>query len=614
MEHVLLVYPETEGISVPDFWEGFDSHRDTILAALHKTPPGAGLRGILNPLGSTSKLTDNFGQFVPGSPMFQVEFAAYLQANYRSFETVMRAWAMATSDQHDIQALARLVPLWNGTRGVGLLWDPKTDKTYACDKSKSPIWRDIAQVISNATHRRLKNLVQSIRSECDVPVLQDWIGWSALYEGTSDAINGIGVRMDSVNPITVADSAGRGLSTVLRWGKPGWLLASSVTMNESTKDEAMIQTAVNNLGAFGIRGAFFSGLDATGLKSLGSVASSGSKAILDSGSVIPLFYPENATNPAVPMQLPGGKWWLPTPANGGRIDYGSQFYGYSYQAGGQSFTAIWRNGPPARVKLKSKDAKQMIVTTTDGSDPKPKFAKGALEVTIGETPVVVTGSDDPPVPDEAYVETILKFDDMLRVADARKADTTEQKYYFDEMRNRFNESPWPSFVVLRDQFWRLNMKLAPFTWIEAELCRDHTFGEVLPDPSCSAGGCLSLRTMIPPSGFGYYAEFVVNVRNIDDQEVWVAARIPAGQEQGISVTVAGLKMPLVGPPVSRYGAGFGWYRLGTVKLNGSLTHVRMQIDRANGCDIAVDVIGLFPGTFRPNGVTMPEVMKTASKK
>jgi len=65
-------------------------------------------------------------------------------------------------------------------------------------------------------------------------------------------------------------------------------------------------------------------------------------------------------------------------------------------------------------------------------------------------------------------------------------------------------------------------------------------------------------------------------------------------------------MHLTGDPLSLYGAGFGWYKLGTTRIAGNMTKLRVQFDTAGNAEIAIDTFLVTPGNFKPNGVTPPD--------
>jgi hypothetical protein len=72
-EHVLLIYPEMTSAEQPDYWEELDGHRDALLSSLKRNELGAGLRGIVNPLGRTVDLPGRDLDFVPTSRYFRME-------------------------------------------------------------------------------------------------------------------------------------------------------------------------------------------------------------------------------------------------------------------------------------------------------------------------------------------------------------------------------------------------------------------------------------------------------------------------------------------------------------------------------------------------------------
>ena len=114
LEQVMLIYPRMRSLEQPDLWDALDEHRDRLLATLRNHAPGAGLRGIVNPLGRLAAWTKLDPHFVPTGPYFRFEFAAFLKAKYHSLETAMKAWSMAASDIDSFERLARLAPLWSG--------------------------------------------------------------------------------------------------------------------------------------------------------------------------------------------------------------------------------------------------------------------------------------------------------------------------------------------------------------------------------------------------------------------------------------------------------------------------------------------------------------------
>ncbi|MFN3730234.1 MAG: hypothetical protein ACK4XJ_11015 [Fimbriimonadaceae bacterium] len=605
IEHTMLIFPETTGGALPDYWDRFDDHRDGLLSVLRDKRPGPGLRGIVNPGGVVSRLVDLNPSYVPTSPAFRIELANFIQEKYTSVDTLTKGWAMRQSDQLKFEEFARLVPLWSETRGVGQLWDPVTDRLYPADRRRSAIWTDIRQVIARAANRRMRNLVNAIRAEVDVPVMQEWMGWSSMVEGRGNVMDGIGVRAVGSSPNALIETMAPAAGTILRWSRPGWLIATRVDLGSDLVDDESLQRIVEILGGIGTRGFFVRTQSANQDRIVASTSLHGSRAFADLGRITPLFFPENAANPAVAMQLPGGRWWLPSPIRGNRIDFGDTYDGYRYEDFGETTTVMWRNAAPARVKLRAPDPKAVSIASIDGSDLQPRLHRNSIEVTLGPSPVIITGVKEPPVPEDAYTATKTSFEAMSREAETKKLNVVELQHYYRQATTEFDDTPWTSFTLLRTMWWRLNEALGNYVWAEFETVRDHNFSEVMPDHSASGGNVLSLRSALASPENGHYAEFLMPVRSNQDQEVWLAARIPPGLERFVQVTVGGQVLQPEGPSVGRYGSGFGWYRLGTTRVAGASTRVRLQVDAPAAAAMSFDAILFTPDRFVPNGVRMP---------
>lgn len=69
--------------------------------------------------------------------------------------------------------------------------------------------------------------------------------------------------------------------------------------------------------------------------------------------------------------------------------------------------------------------------------------------------------------------------------------------------------------------------------------------------------------------------------------------------------IGGQLLTIGGPPARRYGQGFAWYKLGTTKLAGGTSRIRVQVPRPLGGNFAIDVILLTPVPFTPNGFVRP---------
>jgi len=615
IEHVLLVYPEMTSIEQPDYWEILDTERDELLGSLRKHTPGAGLRGIVNPIGRGLATLGKEARFVPTSPYFRMEFSAYLEEKYKNLDTLLKSWSMSASTFSQIDdktrkyvttfsALAKLIPLWTSTRGIGAMLDPETNKIYLCDSKLSQVWSDIAQVINTAGDRRFARIVPAIRSIVDVPVLQDWLGWASPYETRKPSIDGVGMRASGTTQSSLAETGSRAASSILRWPSHGWLVTTELDLGTAADASAQLAGDLDDLSSMGARGVFVKADTPALVKKVADEARQrSSDTSLMNRSPLPIFFPENAYNPAVPQKLPGDHWWLPTPADGNRIDLGSLFYAYRSGLNDGTFT-LWTKAP-GRYKLHILNAKNVHFRTLDGSDPMPKLNKDTVEVSLNQFPLIITGTMEVPVPEFASIETVQQFKVMMSIAQRNHGDADEDEMVFNQALIGFERNPGGSFEVMRKEYWKLADKVASYTWIEAERYTDSNFSEAVINPGCSGGRALALRTLIPPGPGGYYAEYRVQVRSKEEQQVWISAKVPPERRNDVSVLVGGQQMRLSGEPLSIYGGGYGWYKLGTTRLAGNMATIRVQVDSAGNSELGVDAILLTPGEFQPNGVTPP---------
>ncbi len=615
IEHVLLVYPEMTSIEQPDFWDAMDAHRDSLLSSLKRNPAGAGLRGIVNPLGRCLSLPGREPRFVPTSSYFRMEFRNYLEDKYKNVEALLRTWSMKSSDltvldnQKRMTAtfdqFARLIPLWTETRGVGAMLDPTTDKVYTCDQNRSKAWDDIAEVINAAGERRFRRFVPAIRSIDDVPVIQDWLGWAAPYETPRPIVDGIGMRAFGTSQSSLTDSGSRATSSILRWSSHGWLVTTDLDLGGSPDALSQLPLVLDDIGSLGAKGVFVHADTPALIKAVSEEAAKrSSDTSLSTSSPLPVFFPENAYNPAVPQRLPGGHWWLPCPADGDRIDLGSLFFAYRLKLDSGT-VAIWTK-KPGRYRLRFMTPRAPHFQTLDGSDPEAKVSKNAVEVTLTEFPLLITGTDELPIPEVSFIETVDRFKSMFAVGQKYWHDVDQEEFSFGDYVAGFDRNPGGCFNQLRRLYWKLGLKIAPYTWLEGERTSETNFSEVLKIPGCAASGALSLRTPVPPGAEGYYAVYPLAVKTKENQDVWMAAKIPAERRSDVSITVGGQVLRIEGEPVSLYGSGFGWYKMGTTRFAGSMSKLRVQVDTPGTSEIVIDTILVTPETFRPNGVNPPD--------
>lgn len=600
--HVALFYPVVRDLQTPDFWEGFDGHRDTLLNSLKTKTLGAGFRGIIDPMGSVAQFPTPDIMFVPRSPIFAIEMQQFLQEKYGAVETCIRAWSIGAHDITTWEQLARLVPLWSDTKGVPSLWDPVRDRIYPSDRERSTAWGDVRSVLRTTATRRYTRLVQAIRQIVDVPVIQTWGGWTGPYDSAQTGVAGVGTAFQASNISDVIESVSRPSSTVLQSAHGQVLM---VTGLEIAKDARLdLETAYLDLKSMGVRGWFFRTNDPA---KLGEVAGLAKRHRGDTGDAgwkpKPLFYPEGARNPAMPVKLFGGTWMLPSPAAGNRLELGSTLKGYFYSGAPRPYTVIWATGQPVETKLFMGDPKSVKVEALDGSEVRIRVRKDSIELTITETPLIFSGIQDVPVPEISYEENVLMMTALFANFSLMVDPGGDQEFLFAQNTSAFKRNPIGGYTALIKQFNTLLPKAAPYMWIEAERSPESNFGEPRYVPGASNSDCLVLESKLSTSK-GYFARFPLRPRQVTEHEFWIAADIPPALRDSVALVVGGTVLKITEPPVSFYGMGLAWYKLGRATMSAQ-TEVRLLVSREVSSPIKVDVLVASPTPFSPDGSRMP---------
>lgn len=603
-EQVLLLYPQMKTLGVPDFWDGFDQRRDSVLRALKQAKPGPGLRGIVNPLGTVVDFPDRTNGSIPTSPLFQLEFESRLTERYRAIPNLTRAWGMGTNDIENFHQASRLVPLWAGSRGVGALWDPKTRKVYSADQLRSEIWNDIRETIAGSVDRRMNRLVQAIRQAADVPVIQEWAGWDGPYTLKSQMMAGTGGKIDAATFETLDSSASEPASTVLRRGS-GVLMATSIALPGGDDRRLSLQDIVRETEDMGYRGWFFQPGKDGDLAEIASLAASRSNDTAAAGMPVQaLFYPLGAHNPAQPSRVPGTRmWWLPSPGEGDKIDFGSGILGYRVSGGREPLVALWTRSGARKVRLRAREPKALVFRTIDGSNPDIKVAKKHVEVTLTTSPLLVINPSELPVPEESAVEVSELIKKLIEVYQLRVDAGGAETFQMRENLRVFEDNPGPAYLALVDQLRRLLARAAPFVWIEGEAVREHTFSDIVSAQGASAGRVIRLDSRLPAPEKGYTLSFQYELPAAKTVKVWVAARVSDEAAQGLRMTAQGDSTREIGAPVEAYGDGFAWRCLGDLVLSHGQNNIKLYADRPGLVDI--DVLVLADDGFKPEGGMIP---------
>ncbi len=599
LEHVLLLYPRLQGQAGLDLWEQFDQVRDSFIRTLSQHKLGPGCRGILNPVGHMTTFPTMDSQVVPTSRLFQLEFEAFLRTKYTSPLTCLRAWQIRSPDFENFEILSRLVPLWSKVRGVSKFLDPVTNKLYDTDNKRSTAWRDINSFIYESAKSRYSKFVSSIQSTWNVPVYQDWHGWGGVYAESRSELQGVSVNLDATIRPQNLDSMAGAVSTVSSWGRPGLSLAGKVTF----PDGADLSAIVEDVQSLGSQACYFATSDPVAVAQI-ALLSKGAASKAAPVGIRPVFYPDAFRNPGVVSRIGAGRWWLPGSANGERVDLGSSYGCYRYD-GNEAYFLLWRTADTKRVKLRSSSPKTLIVQSLDGAQVDVRVSKNAVEFELGSTPVKILGSEEPPAPEDSFAEASNNLGAFFAAHTNSIPNADSEALLLRDLLSEYSRSPGFSVTEMHNMLRRIAIGTSKFLWIEAETPKVNFFSDSVGWRGASSGGVLRLKSRIPSDVAPIQATYTINPRLAATHEFWIAAQIPADLRQTLSLQVGDRTFRIEEAPVSPYGTGFAWYRLGTAELLPGEILMELFVDTDRHADMLIDAIMIAPGSFRPNGPNVP---------
>ncbi|MBS1701259.1 MAG: hypothetical protein JST12_06330 [Armatimonadetes bacterium] len=597
-EQVALIYPVGESLMMEDLWDRLDERRDQILRQVRTMGSQPGLRGIINPLGSTPYLASRDNGFVPSSPLFVAEFADYLSNKYRNVDTLMRAWYMQAPNIANFTEAAQLFPLWNGARGVKYFYDPVHASTIPADPRKSQFWSDLAESISKTRIRRVHRIIRSIRKAAGVPVFQDWAGWSWFFENPENQLTGLTIRLNKFNPSALLDSLSGAMSSNLRSVAPGPVFAIDVPYSPDLDQPSVLE----DLNVYGIRGLFVRATKDADYAKIAKLSLGATQMRPDA-----IYFPVNASNPAYAQKLAGNLLWLPSPADGNRLDLGPDISGYQMSDGQNITYVLWTNGPRTTVDFRLANPTTAQIKGLIGLPPVVSVTKTGLRIEFDHSPIFITGAAGCPVPESEFVRLEREIGNLIGIAASQHKDTSIETVDYRAYRELIDSQPDKAYAVAKRVEHSLNNMLTGMIWAEFETSGDHTFSEVIEDAGCSNGAYLTVRTPLASATGLVQATLNVPQRTTGNLEVWVAAKIPnLDDRQKLKLKIGGQTMSFTAPPLSPYGSGFAWYRLGTTRLPSFKTPVRVEIEGSTTTDVSLDCLVLSPMAFTPNNVHQPD--------
>lgn len=607
LEHVVILYPHQTSFEMPDWWEGADRTRDSLLHTLKTTPPGPGCRGIINPFGVLPVAPNANSRFVPDSAFFRADLNAYLTVRYPDLDTAMRTWAMGSSNIDSFEKLARSVPLWNKTKGPLNVWDPVENTMATVSRRLDAPWNDINTVIARDAMSRFHNIVASIQQLIEVPVVQEWHGWGIPYEGEPQ-VNGVAYDPENTMPPYFLDDAARATSSVSRWNQPGWVLCSGLPI--ATNDNgAIVSSEIRSLHDLGYSLVFLkpeANRDLTSLKPLTGLDLS------PSGSDNILYFPENATNPAQAVKLSSGTLWLPSPDDGNRLDLGSIFQGYRIRTNFGDRFVIWQNGPAALTDLLINNPKGITIRDSSGIALPFKVNKKGVEVSIGNDPVVIDGALELPVPVPSVTESELHFAAIKKAAADLPGFSLAIASYESALK-LFDGSPGASYLAMQAQLNLLVKGIGSLLFINGGDTSYASNGSANALTGTAGSSAFSLHNQIlQPGKFGK-VEYRIESRG-SDVDTWVGIKADPATLAALSVSLNGNQLSYDPKLRSFYGTGFGWLHLGRLNLPAGTSKLQFLIGLDTPFSLDIDCILITRQNIYPTNTLLEPYINLFSPK
>lgn len=602
LEHVVLAYPILEEARLPDAWERADLHRDQLLAATAGPRP-QGLRGWVDVAGRVPRFPNADLNFVPTSPRFHMELETHLRAKYGQLRRAEQSWGVLASDLQQMSDLARLVPLWSARRGVSAFWDPKQKRIYQAQNRNSTAWTDIQTVVQSAWRRRYATLAQTMQRRWGAPVISTWSGWNGPYEGNAAQLAGVGVKLAGERLTDLIDAASRAASTVSRWENRGVMIATQVALPAGEENRAQLSRLLGDSQSMGFRGWFFDVFAEADRTWIAQQSAALDRPALLSSTTRTIPFPEAALNPAIPMELRPNLWWVPSPQQGNRVDFGRRISGYRIRLGEQDATVLWANQEPVRVRLRAVNPRALLLQSPTGEALESRVTRTHLEFTLTTTPVVVAGPEMA-VPQESIDETLDEFAQLASTVPPRIQNVLDDIEAFRMIATTLNQAPGEAYLGMRVRLERLRRSISPHVWLEAELSRDHNWSDIATVPGASNNSVLSLSTRLVPAEGVFRARYNIVPRFTGVHELWIATSGSPEAFRGLSASFG--ETQLTGQaegPFSHFGPGIGWIKLGEAQLSAPAV-LEFRLPAPLVAPVALDVILITPAGYRPRGATL----------
>ncbi len=590
-EGVLLIYPRgvlsTESGWLPDIWRQHDAWRDKTIAVLRQVKFGPRLRFVADPLGEWT-LPDALSGMWPDSPLFRVAFEAWLTRRYQSIENLMSAWAMTERNLDSYAAAARLMPLWNGAKGLPILWDEQSRVIRHVETARCAYWSDMQEFMHESLQNALNRFSSVLRrSVVDVPVLLSWNRSSRVlvdlrlpvqWDGFIARPTALGVEASGTQMAHCAAQSRENVRPMLLF----------TALREPLKGEGAVPGIVTplarRLADAGARGIFINGVAAdTPLDTALVCQKAGfTPADVDRPAPAMLFYPTEAAALIDRSLLPSGVWWVPSVRPGAVEDMGANYRGYRIQRSGGLEFVIWGVEGDRRTSFRFAEPRVITARNAAGQEEPMTSRRNVWTLTIGANPVVLSGSDGF-FPVESATDAVAELARGLKIAQDRRREPAGVRFRLQQAQDNLNKGQaFSAYLLATEGLRELLPRVAGFIWREAEDADESNFDEILSLPWASGTRVLSLNNVNDPPARGYYVRYAFEVTTDATYNLWVASRIDNASPWTWSLDDGSPAPPKDGNPIGGYAGVFGWQRLGSVRMAPGRHTLEIKVTRRVG--------------------------------
>ena len=623
---IALLYPHMQlqnspDATLPNIWDGYDSWRDRVLETFKKIKFGPGLRFFLDPLTSHLGYPPDAQYLFPDSPIFRMEWEAFLTRQYASVDTLMNSWMVQDRDLQDIKQAARMIPLWSNSRGVNFLLDPTTKKRSAIRTSSSRFWDDLNACRDESVSYYLLAMATVLRRQiANVPIIYTRTAEHRIYQvnSRSEGIDGLGISAKGHGSLLVTGGADSTFSQCDGAGKQLWCPVLEMPDASTSATALNLKQDILMLRDAGARGFFVNDLNSDQEPWLTDIATKfeADNAIATTRPRI-LPFPSVAAGIVKAGMIAGTNvWWVPSLASGTQLQFGSSYVGYTLMQPGGAITVLWSLHGPRETRIRMENAKTLSVTQPDGTPVKIKtdLKHNTITLMMDENPLVFRTLGQDIFPEEAAYDALAQLKAMVDDGLARHLPVEQYKMAYDHaMTNLKLTSPRLACTTAAEAINGILPLVQPYIWREAEFADSHGFSELAPEPGASNQTLLSLNTVNQPGQAGYDAQYKIDIAQKDIYDLWVSCT-PPGTNSSAFVWTIDAQPPhsvmdgkVVGSPylVNK----LVWINLGKVDLNAGQHTLTLKVTDRNAANdryfLNIDAILLTRDSFIPRGILRP---------